>query len=221
MAKTVKVKVRKGWHLDRKECPHKGKSIKVDPIRDKKQIKQIMENLGGNPRNYALFVVGIHSGLRARDLLHLRFSDTFRPDSEGGYKVKKEMQVTEHKTKKVRHIPLGRKANKALKNLLPDNVTDVDMDSYIFSSRKGKKHGKALTVQRLHKLVNDWCEAVGVDGNFGTHTLRKTFAYHLLRQGARIDLLMDILGHSSMAVTLRYAGITKEETSKAILQLKL
>jgi site-specific recombinase XerD len=79
-----------------------------------------------------------------------------------------------------------------------------------------------MSIQRFHQLINKWTSAIGLkDGNYGTHTLRKTFAYFLLKKGSDIMILMDLLNHSSPAVTLRYAGITQEDRDKTILRLNL
>ena len=78
-----------------------------------------------------------------------------------------------------------------------------------------------MSIQRLHQLVNEWCDEIGLDGNYGSHTLRKTFAYQLLRKSVDLHLLMKALNHSSPSVTLRYAGVEQEDIDNAILKLNL
>ncbi len=206
-----KAKLKRGWHSNSDACPHKGKNITVDPLRSKGDINRIKRGLKSHPRDYALFVVGINIGLRGTDLLRLKFKDVLDEDGE----VKPEISIRERKNKKIRVVALSQRPRKALQALC--NGSDVEMDSFVFASRKGGR----LKIQRLHQLVNVWCHTAKVRGHFGSHTLRKTFSYHLLRQGNRIDLVMQILGHSSPAITLRYAGITKEETDRAVLKMNL
>ncbi|WP_429822016.1 tyrosine-type recombinase/integrase [Domibacillus aminovorans] len=57
--------------------------------------------------------------------------------------------------------------------------------------------------------------------NIGTHSLRKTFAYHQYQAGTDIVLLQDMLNHSSPSVTLRYIGITQDEKDRAVKALDL
>ena len=62
------------------------------------------------------------------------------------------------------------------------------------------------------RLVAFWCKAIGLEGNYGCHTLRKTWAYHM-RIKFRTDwsLITERLNHSSPAITRRYLGITEGE----------
>jgi integrase len=55
------------------------------------------------------------------------------------------------------------------------------------------------------------CNAVGLVGNFGTHTLRKTWGYQARQAGVPLELIMHKLNHSNIAMTKRYLGITDDE----------
>ncbi|SET85503.1 Phage integrase family protein, partial [Oceanobacillus limi] len=57
--------------------------------------------------------------------------------------------------------------------------------------------------------------------NIGTHTLRKTFGYHLYKQTGDVALLQKILNHSDPAFTLRYIGIDQDAMNKAIKEFKI
>lgn len=206
-----------GWHMKQDTCPHKNKSIAVDPIRDIKHVRRIMKNLRDNPRNYALFVLGIHTNLRASDLLKLQYRDVVETDKT----IVDGFSIREKKSKKIKYIPLHSVTKKALQGLLPTNGSLVDMDALLFPSRRFNKHGdKKMSVVTLHGLVKKCCKEAGVEGHFGTHSLRKTFAYRALKSGMRIDILMQMLNHSSMASTLKYTGTTKEDIEQATLQVR-
>jgi integrase len=148
--------------------PTKGDQISVEPIRSIKDIQSIKKMLQGNPRDFALFVVGINTASRASDLLaltvgqvrHLNPGDT--------------LPVRERKTSKVRRITLNAAAHAAIKALL-DTMQDTADGAPLFQSRKGNK---ALTVSTLNNMVKAWCEGINLKGNYGSHTLRKTFGYH-------------------------------------------
>jgi site-specific recombinase XerD len=122
----------------------------------------------------------------------------------------------------LRQFVISKNSYKVLYDLLPKNgdgvkLENINLEDFIFASRKGGK----LSIQRLHQLINYWAKKAGIKGHFGSHTLRKTFAYFLLKKGADIHLLMKTLNHSSPSVTLRYAGVEQEDIDNAMLRLNL
>ena len=66
---------------------------------------------------------------------------------------------------------------------------------------------------RANTLVNRWCREVGLQGKFGTHSLRKTWGYRARKIGVPIELIQEKLGHRSPAVTRRYIGVTQDEVN--------
>ena len=64
-------------------------------------------------------------------------------------------------------------------------------------------------------------EAVGVIENVGTHTLRKTWGYWAWKNGVPLQIIMEVLNHSSIIVTKRYLGITQDEINEAYMRLNL
>jgi len=206
-----------GWHMKTDKCPHKNKSIAVEPIRDVKHVRRIMKMLSDNRRNFALFVLGIHTNLRASDLLKLQYRDVVETDKT----IVDGFSIREKKSKKIKYIPLHSITKKALMGLLPTNGSPIDMDALLFPSRKINQDGdRQMSVIALHGLVKQWCKQAGLKGHYGSHTMRKTFAYRALKTGMRIDILMQMLNHSSMASTLRYTGTTKEDIEQATLQVR-
>jgi integrase len=214
----------RGWHAKSKKAPHAGKEIAVEPIRRRADVKKMLGHLEKHcsKRDYALCCVGVSVGLRAWDLLALRWRDVM--DDDGSIRI--HLKVREHKTKKFKTVALNPRAKRALTALLPepekeDELPDVDPDAFVFASRQGqRKNGKrGMTVIRLNQLMKEWTAAIGLKGHYGTHTLRKTFAYHCIRKGQDITALMKLLNHSSPGVTLRYAGITQEDLDKVVLSL--
>lgn len=84
-----------------------------------------------------------------------------------------------------------------------------------------RKKGGTLQRAQAWKVINDAAKAVGITGHIGTHTLRKTFAYHAYKQGKDIVQIQKLLNHSSPAVTLAYIGITQEEQDEIYLTINL
>lgn len=219
MEKETVVKVKKvGWHRLSKTAPHRGKgSATVEPLRKLSDIRKIVCLLKDRPRDYALFICGINLGLRGTDLLRLRWRDVISDD----FRISQKLYVLESKNKRKRKIALSKKVRSAL-NRLRESLGEegFDLDNYIFPSAKGEE-SSPMTVQRLHQLVNSWCSQCRIKGNFGGHTLRKTYGFWHYKRGIDISLLMEVFGHGSEKTTLRYIGIEQKKIDEANLRLDL
>ncbi len=168
----------------------------VEPIRDVKKIKEIEKILlSQNFRNYVLFKFGINCGLRISDILALNIEDV---------KNKDVILLTEIKTKKNRKIPI----NTELKNMLNKYTKNKAEKAPLFKSLNSNKR---LDRINAYRIINKACKLAIIEGNTGTHTLRKTFGYHFYKKFKDIVLLQRIFNHSSPAITLRYIGITEDE----------
>jgi len=186
----------------------------VQPIRDEKKIEAIKRVLKGNSlRDYCLFTLGINSGLRISDLLHLNVADVL--DDKG--QLKDRITLREQKTGKAKDFPMGNTTIKALKEYF-DSRTDLEPSQALFPSRKG---GTPITRQQAYRILNSAATAVGITEDIGTHTLRKTFGYHAYKKGLDITRIQKLLNHSAPSVTLAYIGITKEELDNVYLSLNL
>lgn len=174
----------------------------VEPIRNVKDINKIKQYLLGkkNKRDYCIFVVGINVGLRAGDLLSLKTSDV-----TDGKIIFDDVTIKEQKTSKIKTFTLNKSSKEAIKLYL-DTLSNIDLNEYLFKSRKGENLG----VRPLHHIIKTTLRDLGIKGNYGTHTLRKTMAFHRYQNNVPIETLQKLLNHSSSAITLRYIGITKE-----------
>ncbi len=189
----------------------------VEPIREKKQIDQIKGNLyrKKNPRDFTLFTLAINTGLRISDILSLKVEDI----KDGKGNIKDSLYILEQKTKKRRNIPLNKQAKEAL-NYYFKKTGIYDLDRYLFTGEKSGDN-KSLTRVRAWQLINEWCREVGIDFKIGGHTLRKTFGYHLRKQGISIERISDLLGHKSIRVTFRYIGINDDERKEVLSKFGL
>lgn len=195
------------------------KAAEVEPVKNLKDITKVKQYLLGKDtkRDYMLFVVGINVGLRAGDLLRLKIKDIMHD----GIIVDKVV-IYEEKTEKKREFELNDNAKTAIRLYL-DTLQNIDCESYLFKSRKGDG---ALTVESAHKIIKTTLRELNIKGNFGSHSLRKTFAYHIYVNNIKtnptiINTLQKMLNHSSASVTLRYIGITKEVISDVYNSLNL
>lgn len=77
-----------------------------------------------------------------------------------------------------------------------------------------------ITVPHLNRMVKSWCAAAKIRGNFGSHTLRKSWSLHQrVEFHVPISVLMECLNHSSEKMTLRYMGIQKEEVRDVFMNV--
>jgi len=186
--------------------PVKGSSITVEPIRNVKDIKAIKRMLAGNPRDYCIFVLGINTNLRASDILKLRVRDVRGRD---------ELVLKEKKTGKVRRITLNDAVKKAIKDLI-NSKSYVDDDDYLFLGLRGNP----LTVPTLSRMVKTWCQTINLPGNYGSHSLRKTWGYHQrVSFGMGLPELMVCFNHSSQRQTLDYLCVQPEEVKNIYLNV--
>jgi integrase len=203
-----------GWHRDQDKAPHQGKgSATVEPITSKADIKRIKENLRAKPRDYALFVCGINLGLRGTDLLNLSFEHFLRPDRT----FKTHLKLRESKNNNLRRIKLCDNVKEAIQRLLSAENEPCDLTQLVFQSRKVREDGnRRMSITTLHQLVCKWCGDAGIEGNFGSHTLRKTYGYlHYKKNSDRLIPLMKMFGHSAPSITLKYIGSLQEEIDSA------
>lgn len=186
----------------------------VQPIRDTGKIKKVKDLLKSKRlRDYALFTLGINSGLRISDLLNLKISDVV--DGKGN--LKDRITIRERKTGKLKDFPVGKSAKKALNEYLSTNT--MAGNSYLFPSRKG--NNKPISRIQAYRILNEACRTAGLDVQVGTHTLRKTFGYHAYQQGKDITLIQKLFNHASPSVTLRYIGITQDDLDNVYMTLNL
>jgi len=188
--------------------------IEVKAIKSKQKIGAIKDYLKDrNVRNYLLFVAGCNLAIRISDLLSLTV-DQVR-DKQGN--IRKFVKLKESKNQKQREL----KVNKALTATLVTYFKRspvLEKKSPLFP---GVKSDKAMTRQNAHYIIKDACAAVGLEGNYSTHSLRKSWGYAAYSQGVRIEEIMKKLGHASPGVTLRYIGIEQEDTHKLEEQICL
>lgn len=180
--------------------PKKGSQIKVDPIKRLKDIKAIKKLLANKPRDLAIFTVGINTNLRASDLLRISAGMVRDLDPMD------ELEIKEKKTGKIRRVSINKACVEVIQRLLASQLY-VD-DDPLFKGRGNEP----LTVPSVNRLVKQWTEAINLKGNYGSHTLRKTFGYHQrVTYSVGIPELMVCFNHSTQRQTLDYLCIQPKE----------
>jgi site-specific recombinase XerD len=116
------------------------------------------------------------------------------------------------KGNKERVVPMGDNTTNDLKNYL------VYREKFLKDMKQScpdlflNKSGKKITGRSINRLVNSFAKKRGL--NFTPHTLRHSFATHLLENGADLMLIKEILGHSSLSTTQKYTHVTAEAMKK-------
>ena len=191
--------MKKGLNLNH---PQIGSRITVDPIRKLRDVKAIKAILASSPRDLALFTFGINTNLRASDLLRITIGMVKHLEAGD------ELVLNEKKTGKERRITLNKTVITALSGYL--DTVDFEDTAPLFQGQRG--YGKALTVPSVNRLVKQWCRSLNLKGNYGSHSLRKTWGYHQrVTHKVDIPVLMECFNHSSQKQTLAYLGIQPEE----------
>jgi integrase len=164
-------------------------------------------------REYLFVGIGCYMGLRASDLLKLKWIDLLNC---------KELEITEKKTGKNRLITI----NPNLQDVLKDSTEYYqrkgmfDPNSYIFQNRWGQK----ISIQYMNKTLKKIFASYKIRvKKASTHTLRKTFGKRVwdMDNGSERALiyLSQIFSHSNTAVTRRYIGIVQEDIENIYLNL--
>lgn len=202
---------------------------KSDPIKNINDIYRISKFLidSGRYRDNMLFIVGINFGLRVSDLIQLRFTDLFNEDLS----FKTTFPILEIKTRNTRKVKKNRyiTINDAVMDavILYLQHCPASLSDFLFrsESNRGKNSNKPITRKSVDRILKDIADELHIECHVSTHTLRKTFAYHQMLMAnndpRKLLLLQKIFGHSSVAQTLDYIGITGEEIEEAYKELNL
>ena len=183
-----------------------------DPIRKLEDIKAMKEYfLNKDLKQHLFFVIGITSGFRVSDIKKLTYRD-FQC---------REIKLREKKTRKFNSFYLTDEAVDAFEMLIDDlskRGKSYNLDDYIFCSKvSGKKDvpNKQMNNSSIYRFITKAANELNIEGHISTHSLRKTFAYHMLRthkfdEEARYTL-QAMLNHSDIKTTFAYSGLEKDK----------
>lgn len=113
------------------------------------------------------------------------------------------------KGNKERIVPLGRAASAALGRYLKDERPRLTAKRPEVVSLFVNRRGKRLTRQRVWQLLRRYARAGLIEKAIGPHTLRHSFATHLLERGADLRTVQELLGHANISTTQRYTHVDR------------
>jgi integrase/recombinase XerD len=184
-------------------APRRGK--KLPHVLSHGEVKSLLSQPRGSEpaalRDRALLELMYACGLRASEAIGLEVGDV---DLDRGF-------VRPYgKGSKERIVPLGREAAAAVRNYLRSGRPKL-----VGSSGERKlfvnQRGGGLTRQGLYKIIRGHAKSAGLDGKMSPHTLRHTFATHLLSGGCDLRSVQEMLGHADISTTQMYTHLSGEE----------
>lgn len=198
--------------LSREQLVNQDASIHIETPRKERKLPNILSTkdvealltVHGNTlltvRNRAMLEVLYATGLRVTELISLKVSDL---------RLTMGFVRCLGKGSKERIVPLGNLANKAVEDYLQNArgklVKRRDDENALFVNQ----HGRPLTRQGFWKILKGIAQEAGINKKISPHTLRHSFATHLLENGADLRSVQEMLGHADISTTQIYTHVTK------------
>ena len=157
------------------------------------------ENTLAGARDRAIMETLYSSGLRVSELVGM---------NEENIDYNLGIITVMGKGKKERVVPIGKKALEAVRHYLDfrrrENVPPLSSSPPLFQNKRGGR----LTVRSVARIINRYIERCGLLRNISPHSLRHTFATHMLDAGADLRAIQELLGHVSLSTTQKYTHVS-------------
>jgi integrase/recombinase XerD len=174
------------------------KESKFPAVLTKDEVKKLFESLT-NKKSKLMISLIYACGFRVSELINLKIDNMDFEEKVG--------QVKQAKGKKDRIFNIPSFLLDDLKNQAKQQKENKN--EFLFSGPKGK-----LTPRNIQKIVSKSARKAGINKEVHPHTLRHSFATHLLENGVDIRKIQELLGHSSLSTTQLYTHISTEELKK-------
>jgi integrase/recombinase XerC/integrase/recombinase XerD len=154
-------------------------------------------------RDRAMFELAYAAGLRAEEIVNLDVTDA---DSDA-----EQLRVL-GKGSKTRVVPAGEPAWRAVASYLERGraALEQDPEPALFISKTGKR----LSTSDVRRRLNGWVRRAAVQSGVTPHTLRHSFATHLLEGGADLRAIQELLGHATISTTQTYTRVESGRLKK-------
>lgn len=189
-------------HIDLpKKALHLPSYLSMEEVED--LLNQPDLNKSDGIRDRAMLEIMYSTGLRVSELLSLTM---------GSINMDQGIITVIGKGSKERKVPIGEYAIEFLNKYLNEvrykfkNKTNI-----VFLNRSGKQ----LSRQYFHRKIKEYAALANIDKEISPHTLRHSFATHLLENGAQLRVVQELLGHSNIATTQIYTTITENRIISA------
>lgn len=179
--------------------------LTVDEIDQLIAVIDLSSNEGH--RNRAIIEMLYGSGLRVSELVNLKLSNIYRKE---GY------MLIEGKGSKQRLVPISPVADEWFGYWLSDR-SHWDVKPEFSDIAFLNRYGRQLTRAMVFTIIKRLCKAAGITKNISPHTLRHSFATHLLQNGADLRIIQQLLGHEDLATTEIYTHLDIQDLREAII----
>jgi integrase/recombinase XerC len=170
---------------------------------DLEQVQKLLDAPGDADilaaRDKAMLEVLYSSGIRVSELVELEMADMDL--QEGVLRVR-------GKGRKDRLTPIGSQAIKAVQRYFELRSTEPKCQGAAANRVFLNKHGEALSTRSVRRKLDKYLVAAGLDPGISPHTLRHSFATHLLNNGADLRSVQELLGHQSLSTTQIYTHLS-------------
>lgn len=178
-----------------------------------KRIDKCLAETRHEHRNRAIFFLGLGSGMRISEIVNLRIKDV-RPYGQ----IVDEIVLEKHTTKanQSRTVAISEQAKKHLQTWF-DTRGDLEHDTPVFPSQKHPRRPMRANyaVQLMSKIFKD----AGVP-NASSHSMRRTLINRMDKNGERIKVIQEQVGHANLATTQKYLEVSPDEKRRAVRDLK-
>ena len=181
--------------------PNPKRSSRLPRVLGRREVESLLERIpAGTPleiRDRAMFELAYSCGLRCEEIIVLNSGD---PDFDA------EVLRVLGKGQKTRLVPIGEPAQRALDRYLATGRPALESDSdteALFLSRRGRR----LSASDVRRRLGRWVREAALSSGISPHTLRHSFATHLLEGGADLRSIQELLGHASVSTTQVYTRV--------------
>jgi integrase/recombinase XerD len=171
--------------------PNIKREKKLPVILSKEEIESLISSTK-NINHRLIIQIGYSAGLRISEIINLKWQDIDF--------YRNIIHLKKAKGKKDRIVMLSLKVKENLMNLTPNKK------GYVFLTNRGSKY----TQRTIQKIIENATIKTGIRKNITPHTLRHSFATHLLENGTDIRYIRDLLGHSDIKTTLIYTKVSNK-----------
>jgi integrase/recombinase XerC len=176
---------------------------KLPSFLEEEETTRLLDAVGGDGftdlRDRALLETIYGGGLRVAEATGLEASD-YQPD--GG------LALVRGKGGKDRLAPLGASAARAIEGYLPERARRVERLGTASEALFLNKNGTRLNVRSVRRILQRRATLAGIRKEISPHTLRHSFATHLLNRGADLRAVQELLGHANLTTTQIYTHVT-------------
>lgn len=174
---------------------------KLPEVLTEDEIKRLISSVNLDSefgqRNKTIIEVLYGTGIRVSELIELKLSNIF---------FKENILKVTGKGNKERFVPLGKIALIEIKKYL-NNRDKLKINSKFSDILFLNRYGRQLTRSMIFKVINDSSKNAEIDKKISPHTLRHSYATHLLKNGADLRTIQLILGHESITTTEIYTHL--------------